>query len=269
MALTDRKIPIIPTTSDRVGNDIPSVEGQANHPNASLLCKNYNDLIDNELTALNTAIATIPTTATIRSSITVQGNATYDNETGVITVSNADFAVDHISLTNTNGRFKTYTIWADSAETVQLGQFTVTDGLNGIDGTNGTNGVDGVDGQDGRPIEKVTSADNGDGTKTITFWGDLAETINLGNVILASGIDGADGADGRSITNTSYNASTGILTLTFSDATTFDTGDLRGANGTNGTNGADGVSPTVTVLTQSAYTALGTYDSNTFYVING
>jgi len=176
MSLLDRKIPII----NGVNNN-PSSIGQAKHPNASLLCEQYNLLIDE-----------IP--ATIRQAISITGNATYDSETGVITVSNADFSVDHISLTNTNGRFKTYTIWADSGETIQLGQFTVADGTNGTNGTNG---------QDGRNIEKVTAADNGNGTKTITFWGDSGETINLGNVILATGVDGEDGqdgADGRGIT---------------------------------------------------------------------
>ena len=47
MALSDRKIPIITGV-----NDIPSVTGQPKHPNASLLCKKFNDLIDNELTAM-------------------------------------------------------------------------------------------------------------------------------------------------------------------------------------------------------------------------
>lgn len=47
MALTDRKIPIITGV-----NDVPSETGGASHPNASLLCKQYNDLIDNELNEL-------------------------------------------------------------------------------------------------------------------------------------------------------------------------------------------------------------------------
>lgn len=252
MTLQDRKIPIITGV-----NDTPTTTGQPKHPNASLLCKQFNDLIDNELTLLDDIPSTTDdlsegttnlyhTTERVRQAITVTGNATYNSETGVISVNNANFSVDHISLTSTVGNTKTYTIWADSAETIDLGTFTVTDGINGIDGINGVNGADGqdgtdgtngVDGQDGRGIEKVTSVDNGDGTKTITFWGDLAETINLGNFTLASGVDGqdgADGADGRGITNTSYNASTGVLTLTFSDSTTFDTGDLRGADGADG-----------------------------------
>ena len=63
MALTDRKIPIITGI-----NDTPSTTGQPKHPNASLLCKNYNDLIDNELTALQQSVGgkwnSVPHTAT-------------------------------------------------------------------------------------------------------------------------------------------------------------------------------------------------------------
>lgn len=419
MALTDRKMPIITDV-----NDTPSVEGDPSHPNGSLMCSQFNALIDNELTTIQTAVGTIPTTtddltegatnkyyatalantdfdtrlatkttddlpegttnkyfsntlartavsATVgtsgitydnttgvfdfsnvqagisdlnsfttddlvegttnkyydnslfntslatkttddltegitnkyysttsvntdfdtrlatkttddltegttnkyfadslaRLAISVTGNGSYDNATGVINISNATVSVDHISLTSTIGLTKTYTIYADSAETIIIGSFNVSNGANGQDGINGTNGVD------GRSIEKVTSFDNGNSTKTLTFWGDLAETINLGSVILASGVDGVDGVDGidgKGITNTSYNASNGTVTFTFSDATTFTTGDLRGANGTNGTNGVDGVSPTVTVLTQAQYTALSpNYNANTFYVING
>lgn len=51
MGLSDRKIPILPTI-----NDTPSVDGQEHHPNSALLCKNYNDLIDNELNGLSDTI---------------------------------------------------------------------------------------------------------------------------------------------------------------------------------------------------------------------
>lgn len=44
MTLQDRKIPIITGI-----NDVPSTVGGENHPNASLLCKNYNNLIDDLL----------------------------------------------------------------------------------------------------------------------------------------------------------------------------------------------------------------------------
>jgi hypothetical protein len=43
--------------------------------------------------------------------------------------------IDHISLLSTSGLEKTYTVWGDSAETINLGTFMVTDGA---DGTNGT-----------------------------------------------------------------------------------------------------------------------------------
>lgn len=56
MSLLDRKIPILTGI-----NDVPSTTGQPKHPNASLLCKQYNDLIDNELTALETALANATT----------------------------------------------------------------------------------------------------------------------------------------------------------------------------------------------------------------
>jgi hypothetical protein len=53
-------------------------------------------------------------------------------------------------------------------------------------------------------------------------------------------IKGINGNDGKGISSASYNASTGVLTITFTDASTYQTGDLRGANGTNGVDGVDG-----------------------------
>lgn len=55
MTLIDRKVPIITGI-----NDVPSVNGDESHPNASLLCQKHNDLIDNELTAINNALSSIP-----------------------------------------------------------------------------------------------------------------------------------------------------------------------------------------------------------------
>lgn len=54
MVLSQRKIPIITGI-----NDVPSASGQANHPNASLLCQSYNALIDNELTDINNTLNSI------------------------------------------------------------------------------------------------------------------------------------------------------------------------------------------------------------------
>jgi hypothetical protein len=42
------------------------------------------------------------------------------------------------------GNVDTYTLWGDLAETITVGTFTVTNGIDGADGTNGTNGADGV-----------------------------------------------------------------------------------------------------------------------------
>lgn len=48
------------------------------------------------------------------------------------------------------------------------------------------------------------------------------------------GNPGLDGVDGIGITSTSYNATTGELTLIYSDGSTFTTGDLRGQQGPPG-----------------------------------
>ena len=60
-------------------------------------------------------------------------------------------------------------------------------------------------------------------TYTITFTDDTTTTFTV--------IDGNDGDDGRGISGTSYNAATGVLTITYTDNTTYSTGDLRGATG--------------------------------------
>lgn len=57
--------------------------------------------------------------------------------------------IDHISLTNTTGNTRTYTIWGDVGETINLGTFTVTDGQNG---QNGAPGAQGPAGQNGAGI---------------------------------------------------------------------------------------------------------------------
>lgn len=60
--------------------------------------------------------------------------------------------IDHISLTNTAGNTRTYTIWGDAEETLNLGTFTVTDGQNGQNGQDGLPGDPGPAGQDGSGI---------------------------------------------------------------------------------------------------------------------
>lgn len=293
MAISTHKIPII---SGR--NDTPTTsEAQANHPNGSFLTSRYNALIDELITELanidlstkttddlsegtvnkyysDSAVNALLTTkssdditegsnnlyytqarvdaniatkttddltegttnlyltdARVRDAISVTGNGSYDAISGVINISNASIAIDHISLTNTTTNVDTYTIWGDASETITVGTFTVT---NGIDGTDGQDGINGADGIDGQGIVSTTVIDNLNGTHTVEFFTDLAKTQKVGEVSLNDGVAGQDGV-----------------------------------NGADGVDGQDGVSPTVSVLTQSAYDTLGSYDPNTFYVISG
>jgi len=96
--------------------------------------------------------------------------------------------IDHVSFTSTNapnglasqsGFFDTYTMWADTAETVSIGTFIV---YNGTDGES----IDHVS------LTSTTSADCETGqTDTYTVWGDAGATISLGtfDVVQGTGID--------------------------------------------------------------------------------
>ena len=116
--------------------------------------------------------------------------------------------------------------------------------------------IRGIDGSNGKGIAS-TSYNSGTGVLTITFTD--STTYQTGDIrgatgaqgqagaqgaqgiqgpqgatgatgaTGAAGTPGADGDDGRGIASTSYNASTGVLTITFTDSTTFQTGDLRGS----------------------------------------
>lgn len=116
--------------------------------------------------------------------------------------------------------------------------------------------IRGIDGSNGKGITS-TSYDSGTGVLTITFTdssvyqtGDIRGatgpqgqtgaqgaqgiqgpqgTTGATGATGAAGTPGADGDDGRGIASTSYNASTGALTITFTDSSTFQTGDLRGS----------------------------------------
>jgi hypothetical protein len=46
-------------------------------------------------------------------------------------IGNNGQSIDHLSLTSTVGKTKTYTVWGNIAETINLGTFTVTDGADG------------------------------------------------------------------------------------------------------------------------------------------
>jgi hypothetical protein len=129
-------------------NDIPSTPGDPNHPNGSLVCAKYNSLIQElDLVIPKTSDDLVQgatnkyfSNTLARNAISVTGNGSYDNSSGVITINNTAQGIDHVELTNTNGLVKTYTIWGDSNETVNLGTFSVNDGVQGVQGPPGTNG---------------------------------------------------------------------------------------------------------------------------------
>ena len=134
MSLTDHQFPIIASV-----NDIPSILGDAKHPNGALMSKKYNDLIT-ELVAMFTALPTSTDELTegatnkyyadtlARLAISVLGNGSYNSSTGEITIDSPTATIDHISKTNTVGLVDTYTVWEDAGETTSLGTFDVTNG---------------------------------------------------------------------------------------------------------------------------------------------
>jgi len=92
---------------------------------------------------------------------------------------------------------------------------------------NPNNGIDGIDGAVGAvgPIGGIGPKGNTGNTGGI---GPKGNTGNTGNT-------GGQGIVGRGLTNPSYNATTGILTLNFTDAiNSFNTTDIRGAQGIAG-----------------------------------
>jgi hypothetical protein len=110
--------------------------------------------------------------------------------------------------------------------------------------------LQGIDGTDGREIELQKTATEiqwryvGTGT-----WFTLVLLADIKGANGTNGTAGADGTDGVGISSSSYNSSTGILTLNFSDSTSFQTGDLRGSAGATGSPGAAGTNATVAVGT--------------------
>lgn len=105
-------------------------------------------------------------------------------------------------------------------------------------------GTDGTDGTDGREIELQKTATEIQwryvGTGTWFTLVLLADIKGADGVAGSNGTPGTPGTDGVGISSSSYNASTGILTLNFSDSTSFQTGDLRGSAGATGATGAAG-----------------------------
>lgn len=206
MTLNSHKIP---TQSGR--NETPTTDfTDPNHPNGSFFTLAYNNLID-ELINLFNGITT-----TARNAISVTGNGSYDSNTGEITINNATQSVDNIQKTGANGLVDTYTVWGDSGQTQNLGTFDVTNGAS---------------------VVSSVATDNQDGTHTVEFFNDLANTQKVGEVILSDGVQGIQG--------------------------------IKGDQGDQGVQGVKGDPAPVIVLTQAAYDALPSPDTGTFYVTSG
>lgn len=124
-------------------------------------------------------------------------------------------------------------------------------------------------------VDHISLTNTSGNVDTYTIWGDAGETINIGTFTVTNGTDGANGADGQDgIDGQNGIDGQGIVATTVTDnlngthTVEFFT-DLAKTQKVGEVILNDGVSPTVSVLTQSAYDSLGTYDANTFYVING
>ncbi len=132
-------------------------------------------------------------------------------------------------------------------------------GNNGIDGTDGTNGIDG-DGWN----SVVYNPSNG----TITFDADNpALDYTTGDLRGAQGIQGIQGPVGPTVPVIANLASTSdVDALAASQGKILDEKKIDSDTGT-----IAGSSPVnnMVFMTQAAYTALGTYDNNTMYVIKG
>lgn len=73
--------------------------------------------------------------------------------------------------------------------------------------------------------------------KSSSAW---AVICNIKGATGSTGATGATGATGNGIASSSYNSSTGILTITYTDGSTYATSDLRGSTGATGATGAAG-----------------------------
>jgi hypothetical protein len=181
-------------------------------------------------------------------------------------VSNSN-TIDHVSLTSTVGLTKTYTLWADLAETLSLGTFTVTDGVDGVDGRN---------------LDHISLTSTNGLTRTYTSWADLAETISLGTFTITDGadgvngvngvdgVDGVDGADGQNVDHISLTSTVGLAKTytSWADlAETIPLGTFTVTDGAEGVEGADGTSVVAQIVTEAEYADILIPDPNTLYVI--
>lgn len=119
--LQARKIPVLTGI-----NDIPSSLGQANHPNDSLLCKNYNDLIDD----LESALSAIESDNKLNSDGYIEGNYYWvDNVNGNNTndgINNPFATLDHFfEVVKENKTYKELGIYLSGTFTNPILNFSV------------------------------------------------------------------------------------------------------------------------------------------------
>jgi len=102
------------------------------------------------------------------------------------------------------------------------------DGQAGTAGTAGAKGDKGDTGVTGATIELQVSGGYIQ-WRTVggVSWTNLILVSSLVGATGTTGAGGATGATGKGISSTSYNAGTGVLTITYTDATTYSTADLR------------------------------------------
>ena len=102
----------------------------------------------------------------------------------------------------------------------------------------GADGPQGLTGATGNGI--ASSANNGDGTFTLTFTdGTTFTTDDLTGPQGLTGATGETGATGNGIASSANNGD-GTFTLTYDDGTTFTTDDLTGPTGATGATGSSG-----------------------------
>jgi len=154
--------------------------------------------------------------------------------------------------------------FTDTLNPFSTGNIRGAQGIQGIQGNTGGQGIQGntgsqgIQGTAGRGLT-TPSYNASTGILTLNFT-DTLNPFSTGNIRGAQGIQGIQGntggqgiqgntgsqgiqgTAGRGLTTPSYNASTGILTLNFTDTLNpFSTGNIRGAQGIQGNTGGQGI----------------------------
>lgn len=300
MALSDRKMPIIEGI-----NDAPSITGNPSHPNGALMCQKYNALIDNELTTIQNNLPATTDDLTEGTTNKYFSGKTTDNLTeGTTNKYYTDTRFDTRLATKTTDNLAEGTNNKYFTNTASRASISLTAGTSGATYNSTTGVIDLTNLQAGiSDLNDFTTDDLVEGTTNKYYSSSLVNTDfdtrlatkttdNLAQGTTNKYFSNALARDAISVTgNGSYNSSTGIITISNADISIdhitktntsglVDTYTIYGdvaetiiidtftvTNGATGATGAAGTSINVQTLTQAAYNALGSYNSNTFYVI--